>query len=132
MKAATAVETESSLSSRDSLVFCVAVLRFFSMIGQLRLETIYLIRGYIDDMRTMKSNNLGKSVAHSSSASTTRYVLFRLGSCSMSAKMSDKATHAFASSNIVLPACSYFFCACEMRERSLTMSGHYLSAKRDS
>lgn len=87
-----AVETDFSLSSRHSLTFCVAVSRSFSILGQLRLETIYLIQGDTDEVCTMKSNNFGKSTTHSSSASMIKYVVSKFGSRRMLVKISDKAT----------------------------------------
>src|SRR5436305_13574703 len=106
----TAVETDSALSSRDSLTLRPALSSRSSMSGQLRLEMIHLTRGDIDDFWTMKSNSFGKSAAtHSSSASMIKEVLVKLGSCRMFVKISDKANQAFASSKRALPAWSYFF-----------------------
>lgn len=62
-------ETEISFRSRCSLAFYVTVSRAFSILSQLRLETIHLTRGETDDFSTIKSNNFGKSTTHSSSAS---------------------------------------------------------------
>src|ERR1700722_5145112 len=106
MNVATAAETDCSLSSRQSLTFCVAVSSSFSILGQLRLETTHLTRRNTDDVCTMKCNNFGKSAMHSSSASTIKYVQFKLGPCRMLVRISHKVTQAFTSSKSVLPACS--------------------------
>src|SRR5690349_9501134 len=100
----TALETDSAFSSRHSLTLYPVLPRYSSMSGELRLETTHLTREDADDFWAMKSNSFGKSAMHSSSASTIKYVLFKLESCRMFVKISDKATQAFASSKSALPA----------------------------
>lgn len=118
----TVTETDFSFNSRHILAFYVALSRSFSILGQLRLKTIHLVQGDIDDICMMKSNNFGKSTSHSSSASTTKHVLSRFGSCRMLTKISNKTTQAFTSSKSALPACSYFFHTWEIRDSCLSTS----------
>src|ERR1700712_4103777 len=104
MYTATAEDIDFSWSSRHNLTFCVAVSRSFSILGQFRLEMIHLTPENAEEVCTMKFNNFVKSVTHSSSASTIKYVQSKLGSCKILAKISDKATQAFVSSKTSLPA----------------------------
>jgi hypothetical protein len=94
MYIAIAAATDFSLSSRLNLTLCVAVSRLLSISDQIRLETIHFTR--IDDIYTTKFRNSGKPDTHSSSASTIRKTSFRLESCSILVKISDKAVQAFA------------------------------------
>ena len=64
-----AVETDSAISSRDSLTLCPALTNRSSISGQLRLDTSHLIIGDKDDFSMTKSNNFGKFSMHSSGAS---------------------------------------------------------------
>jgi len=53
---------------------------------------IHLTYRDTDDIWTIKSKSFGKLAMHSSSALMIRYVLFKLGSCRIFLKISDKAT----------------------------------------
>ena len=86
-----AVEIDSALSSGLSLTLWAARSRCSLMSGQLRPETIHFTREDADCCAT-NSNSFGKSTVHSSSASITKHVPLRLGSCSTLAEISVKAT----------------------------------------
>ena len=96
MYIAIAAATDFSSSSRLNLTLCVAVSRLLSISDQFRLETIHFTRDDTDDIYTTRFRNSGKPDTHSSSASTIRKSSFRLESCSILVKISDKAVQAFA------------------------------------
>lgn len=75
--------------------------------GQLRLETIHFIWGWIDDSWTIKSIRERRLFVHSSKASMMRKALLKDESFRISVKIVESALQALVSSNRAFPAWSY-------------------------
>lgn len=70
-----AVATDLVLSLRLSLTFYVAITNYSLIYGQLRLETIHLIRGDKYNIYTTSLRSRGRSITYSSNALIIKYVV---------------------------------------------------------